>query len=354
MPTVRSSSPLSTALAAATSALLIGVAGCSAGPSSGGPAPDSPLVVAADGVLCDLTRRLAADDLRVECLLGPGDDPHQFQLEPRQKAQLSSSRLVLINGYGLTPSLQDLPGAVPVAERAVPDSLMLKVEGDESGQRGAKDDHAEGHDHGGHEHGHHDHGDRDPHVWHDPRHAQAMTSLIAERLAAIRPEARERILRRAAGLESLLSDLDRWNRSQLASIPTPRPPLATSHRAFASFSQAYDLEELALVDGFSSSDSLRPEEFRGVIEALGAQKVPQLFAEQLPAPKALLRISELSRVPIAPAPLFADGLAADASGKPLSLMATLTGNTCTITRGLGGRCDQAGAQDLNERWMAVE
>jgi ABC-type Zn uptake system ZnuABC Zn-binding protein ZnuA len=311
-------------------------------------------VVAADGVLCDLTRRLAADDLRVACLLSPSDDPHQFQLEPRQKAQLAASRLVLINGYGLTPSLQDLPGAVPVAERAVPDSLMLTEDGGESGPDGAQEDHAKGHAHGGHEHGHHDHGDRDPHVWHDPRHAQAMTSLIAERLEAIRPEARERIRRRAAGLENLLSDLDRWNRTQLATIPAPRPPLATSHRAFASFSKAYGLGELALVDGFSSSDSLRPEEFRRVIQALDAQQVPRLFAEQLPAPKALLRISELSRVPIAPAPLSADGLAADASGRPMSLMATLTGNTCTITTGLGGRCDLAAAQALNERWEAVD
>jgi hypothetical protein len=57
-------------------------------------------------------------------------------------------------------------------------------------------------------------------------------------------------------------------------------------------------------------------------------------------------------VPIAPVPLAADGLAQGATG-PLSLVATLTRNTCTIVTGWGGRCDEAGASDLEKRWAAI-
>jgi zinc/manganese transport system substrate-binding protein len=55
---------------------------------------------------------------------------------------------------------------------------------------------------------------------------------------------------------------------------------------------------------------------------------------------------------MAPTPLTADGLAV-AEGGPLSLVATLTGNTCTIVTGWGGRCDEAGAATLENRWEAI-
>ena len=93
-----------------------------------------PEVIAADGVLCDITQRLAAGDLRVSCLLQPGDDPHQFRLTPQQSRELSQAQLVLINGYGLTPALAsaDKPGTsqtktVAVAELSVPNSPALEA-----------------------------------------------------------------------------------------------------------------------------------------------------------------------------------------------------------------------------------
>ena len=69
-----------------------------------------------------------------------------------------------------------------------------------------------------------------------------------------------------------------------------------------------------MVDASSSSDTLRPQAFQAVLEQLRRQKVPMLFAEQLPAGKALQRVSSLSGVPIAAAPLMADGLAAEPDG----------------------------------------
>jgi len=306
----------------------------------------SPDVIAADGVLCDITQRLAADDLRVRCLLQPGDDPHQFQLTPQQSRDLSQAQLVLINGYGLTPSLAEQSKAVAVAERAVPGSPELKVLQDSQGDH-QEEGHAAGHAHADL----HDHGDRDPHVWHDPGQASAMVRLVARQLEALQPAARPRIAARARAMTTVLGQLDRWNRQQLATIPAARP-LASGHRAFASLARAYGLQELPLLDSMSSSDTLRPQAFQAVVAQLKREQVPMLFPEQLPASKALQRISVLSGVPLAPAPLVADGLAPSSDGAG-SLVATLTDNTCLIVNGLKGRCDRASQQALVRRWQAI-
>jgi zinc/manganese transport system substrate-binding protein len=309
-------------------------------------APQPPEVIAADGVLCDITQRLAANDLRVSCLLQPGEDPHQFRLTPQQSRELSQAPLVLINGYGLTPALASHPGALAVAEQAVPNSPQL------TGQ--PPDPHPEHNGHHAEEPSEaHQHGDRDPHVWHDPSQASAMVQLVARQLEQLKPAARGRIAARAEQMTAVLGQLDRWNRQQLASIPTAQP-LASGHRAFASLARAYGLEELPLVDGMSSSDNLRPQAFQTVLAELQKAKVPMLFAEQQPASKALQRISSLSGVPLAPAPLLADGLAKARAGSGSStLVATLTTNTCLIVDGLGGRCNQASGEGLAERWQAI-
>ena len=313
-----------------------------------------PEVIAADGVLCDITQRLAASDLRVSCLLQPGDDPHQFRLTPQQSRELSQAQLVLINGFGLTPALAELtkPGSsqtktVAVAELAVPNSPVLEAappktadshqHHDEDGQHHDEDEHA--------------HGDRDPHVWHDPTQAAALVLLVAQQLQQLKPAAQAPIAARAQAMTATLQQLDDWNRRQLATIPTARP-LATGHRAFASLARAYGLQELAVVDATSSSDNLRPQAFQAVLEQLRREQVPMLFAEQLPAGKALQRVSSLSGVPIAAAPLVADGLAAEPDGNG-NLVATLAANTCLIVNGLGGRCDPSGQQALSQRWQAI-
>ena len=310
----------------------LALAGCQ--PPPGAPTAP-PMVIAADGVLCDLGQRLAGPELRLRCLLEPGQDPHSLRLTPQQSQELREARLVLVNGYGLSPGLERSPGVIAVAERAVPASPLIDAE----------------------------HGNRDPHVWHDPRQAQALVRLVANELSAVTADATAAtagtaradaaIQRRATALRQVLQDLDRWNREQLATVPAAAdggpPVLATDHRAYASFARAYTLRELPLVDSASTSDTLRPAALATTLHQLKALKVRQLFREPGPPGKVLQRLSAISGVPISPTPLTLDGLA---SGPP-NLIATLVSNTCAVSVGLGGHCDRGSGARLIARWQAI-
>ena len=73
-----------------------------------------PQVIGADGVLCDLTRTIAGPAARVSCVVEAGQDPHGLQLRPSQRADLAAARLVLINGFNLTPALKGINTQSPV------------------------------------------------------------------------------------------------------------------------------------------------------------------------------------------------------------------------------------------------
>ena len=306
-------------------ALLATLAGCRQGPQAATtPAVEGPRVIAGDGVLCDLSQRLAPSQVQVDCLLGPGDDPHHFRLTPSQSQAVAQSSLLLVNGGGLTPALERLPNRVAIVDR-------LPGPGD-------LDRH-------------------DPHLWHDPAQAALMVKEVAAQLAVLAPQSRGEIEARSAALQSLLADLDRWNRRQLATIPLgadgQRPPVAMAHRALSSYSGAYGLQEMPLVDQDSTSSSLRPAQFAAVVAQLGQRRVPALFREPGEIGRSMQRISELSGVPIAPTPLVVDGLARAADGSPRSLMATMVANTCALSQGLKGQCDSNAGARLQQQWEAI-
>jgi zinc/manganese transport system substrate-binding protein len=282
-------------------------------------------VIAGDGILCDLSQRLAPSQVQVDCLLGPGDDPHEFRLTPSQSQALAQSSLLLVNGGGLTPALEKLPNRVAIVDRLPPDP----------GERDRQD----------------------PHLWHDPAQAALMVREVAAQLAVLAPQSRGEIEARSAALQALLVDLDRWNRRQLATIPLgadgQRPPVAMAHRALSSYSGAYGLQEMPLVDQDSTSSSLRPAQFAAVVSQLGQRRVPALFREPGEIGRSMQRISDLSGVPIAPTPLVVDGLARAADGRSLSLMATLVANTCALSQGLKGQCDSDAGARLQQQWEAI-
>jgi manganese/iron transport system substrate-binding protein len=184
-----------------------------------------------------------------------------------------------------------------------------------------------------------------------------MVREVAAQLAVLAPQSRGEIEARSAALQALLVDLDRWNRRQLATIPLgpdgQRPPVAMAHRALSSYSGAYDLQEMPLVDQDSTSSSLRPAQFAAVVSQLGQRRVPALFREPGEIGRSLQRISDLSGVPIAPTPLVVDGLARAADGRSLSLMATLVANTCALSQGLKGQCDSDAGARLQQQWQAI-
>ena len=318
---------------------------------------DNPQVLAADGVLCDLTRTLATSSFTVHCLLSGEEDPHTFSLSPEQRGLLEQSDLVLINGHGLTPVMATLAEegrAVAVAEAIELPSLE---ETDPLPMADDRDDHghSEGDDHG---HGdedrhelshddHHDHGGVDPHVWHDPGNTQAMAMVVTRELTQLAPEdaAALRMLNQEA--IAVLEDMDAWTERQVETIPSQQRVLATRHKAFGYYARRYGFRELAL-QGFSTTEAVRPAVLANLRRELAEANVVVLFPEHDPPGQSLRVISQQSGIPLSPRHLIADGLAAGRS-----TVETFVGNTCVITNGLQGQCDEAGGEALASRWRAL-
>ena len=276
-----------------------------------------PSVVAVDGTLCDLTRTLAGTAVSVTCLIPPGGDPHGYRLKPSDRQALSKADLVVHVGFNLTPSAKDISVSgtvVAVGEVALP------------AYRG-----------------------NDPHVWHDPANSAAMTSVVADRLSPLLSGA-ERIAfeSRAASAQSVLNDLGSWASIQFAKLPAQQRVLVTDHQTYSHLATRYDLEEISMLDSYTTGGALKPSSLNAIARAVKDSGAKVIFSSYLPANKSLKRISKRSGLPIASTPLYGEGIAPGETA-----VSTATKNICTILKGQGATCDQNAATVLANRWESI-
>lgn len=322
--TVRVSRWRSGLLALSVMVGLVGCTGTSNSPRSGtsdAETTQKPKVVATNTVLCDLTKQIAQTTIQLTCLMSPGTDPHVYQPTPTDRSAIEDANLILYGGYGLEPSLTRLVKAtsnsapkVAVFEQAVKTPL-----------------------HGAHEHtGATDTQDLDPHVWHDAKNGIQIVQVIEQQLETLSRQNATRYQKNAQTIIAQLTQIDRWIRSQIATIPPNARKLVTTHDALNYYAAAYGIPIEGALQGLSTEEQATPTQMKQLVDEVKSSKVPTIFVEKTSNPKLIEAVAQEAGVKISDQSLFADGLGAAGSGAE-TYEAMLLKNTAAIVTGLGGK-----------------
>src|SRR5690606_10571311 len=84
--------------------LLIGCGGSDAGTGH----DDRPRVVATTTMIADLAQQIAGDRVEVVGIMKVGEDPHVYDVRPRDAQHVAAADLVLMNGLHLEATLLDV------------------------------------------------------------------------------------------------------------------------------------------------------------------------------------------------------------------------------------------------------
>jgi len=290
------------------------------------PAEPKIKVVAANSVLCNLTKQVAQDTIDLICLIPAGQNPHEYKATPQDAQAIETAELVLYGGYNfeesLTKIVQNSKGAkVAVGELAVPKPLMVSSE----------HDHDHDHDHGGQK------AEKvaDPHVWHSAQNRIKMVEVISAQLSKAVPVNAELYQQNSQKLIAELKQLDSWIRQQIATIPANRRKLVTTHDALGYFASAYGIPLQTALLGISTAEQATPTRIAELVAQIRSSGVPTIFIEATVNPQLLNAVAKEAQVKIADQPLLVDGLAEPGqSGDTYQGM--LIHNTQVIVQGLGG------------------
>ncbi|GAA1768453.1 metal ABC transporter substrate-binding protein [Streptomonospora arabica] len=249
-----------------------------------------------------LASQVGGDHVDVENLAGPGTDPHELELAPRQIGSVGNADVAFYIG-GLQPAVDDAvssqggDNALDVA-----DLVELRTLEENAGSSGH--DHSEGeggHDHGheesggsadesGHEEGHdggheesggeggHDHGEFDPHMWLDTERFTAAAEGLADRLSEIDPDHASDYAANAESVTGTLGDIDTEYSEGLAECDSR--DIVVSHSAFGYLAHRYDLHQISPT-GVDSHAEPTPARLAEVAETVREQGIGTVFTEPL-------------------------------------------------------------------------
>lgn len=278
-------------------------------------------IVATTGPVGDMVKNIAGVHARVDVLMGPGVDPHLYKELPSDIRKIDAADVVFYSGLHLEGRMAEV--LERRGERKPVFAVTERLEKSHD-DRLRYPDQVEGF--------------ADPHVWHDAQLWSECAAVVADRLAEVDPNHAEAYAEAAEAYREELTELDRWCREQIATIPKGRRVLVTAHDAFAYFSDAYGLEAVGM-KGISTEDEVSLGRMDEIVALVVERKLPAVFVESSVAPRVVEAIIEPCRaaghaVKIG-GELYSDSLGSTNKGAD-TYVGMMRSNVSTIVEGLRG------------------
>lgn len=322
--------------AGAAIAITVGLAGCSAGAESPD-ASDGLSIVTTTTQLTDLTQNITeATGAEVTGLLQPGVSVHSFEANAADLELIRTADVVVMNGLGLEPWLQDtldsagFEGTLVDASAGISDEDIVaeEEEHDEHAEEEPADEHAE--EPAADSHEGHDHSEHNPHLWTSPSMAADMTTEIADALAAVDAAQADTYLANATTYTEKLAQLDTWIAENIDTVPAADRLLVSNHDALTYYNRDYGITFVGSVMP-SWDDNAQPSagEIDALIAAIKESGVPAIFTETQLSPATAEAIASEAGVKVYSGDqgLYTDALGAAGSDGDTYIKSTVHNTT---------------------------
>lgn len=223
------------------------------------------LVVTTVAPLTNIVSNIAGDRMEVKGIIPEGTDSHTFEPRPSDTDILSKASLILVNGLHLESPTEKLANATKPK-----DTKIFEMGSNTITQEQWMFDFSFPKDKG----------DPNPHLWVNPKYAEAYAKLAAQQLTALDPAGKEYYETNLKNYLQRLDELDKVTREVVASIPPQNRKLLTYHDSWAYWSREYGFE---VIGAIQPSDFKEPsaQDVAKLIDQVKKVGVPAIFGSEV-------------------------------------------------------------------------
>ena len=229
------------------------------------PEQKKPLVVTTVAPLTNIVSNIAGDRVEVKGIIPEGTDSHTFEPRPSDTDILSKANLILVNGLHLESPTEKLANATKPK-----DTKIFEMGGNTITQDQWMFDFSFPKEKG----------DPNPHLWVNPKYAEAYAKLAAQQLTALDPAGKDYYETNLKNYLQRLEDLDQVTREVVASIPPENRKLLTYHDSWAYWAREYGFQ---VIGAIQPSDFKEPsaQDVAKLIDQIKKVKVPAIFGSEV-------------------------------------------------------------------------
>ena len=244
---------------------------------------DQPLVVTTVAPITNIVSNIAGDRISVIGIVPEGTDSHTFEPRPSDADLLAQANLILVNGLSLERPTQKL------AQTSKPKNTKIYQLADETIKKQEwifdfsfpKDK-----------------GDPNPHLWVNPKYAEAYAKLAATHLTELDPAGKDYYATNLKNYLQRLDKLDQVTRAVVASIPPNNRKLLTYHDSWAYWAREYGFN---VIGAIQPSDFNEPsaQDIAKLVDQIRQTKVPAIFGSEVYPSKVSEQIAREAKVKVA-------------------------------------------------------
>lgn len=238
------------------------------------------LVVTTVAPLTNIVSNIAGDRLQIKGIIPEGTDSHTFEPRPSDADLLRQAKLIFVNGLNLESPTEKLANASKPKDTKIyelGDNTISKEQWmfDFSFPK--------------------DKGDPNPHLWVNPKYAEAYAKLAAEQLSQLDPAGKDYYATNLKNYLQRLEDLDKATRAVVASIPAQNRKLLTYHDSWAYWAREYGFE---VIGAIQPSDFKEPsaKDVAKLTDQIRKTDVPAIFGSEVYPSKVEEQIAREAKV----------------------------------------------------------
>ena len=217
-----------------------------------------PLLYATFFPVADLSKQIVGDKMEVKSVISGSQEPHDFELQTAQRAELSKADLIVYNGAGMESFIADLREAIGKDEKFLDLSQGLTLLKNKDAART-------------------DNTAINPHTWLSVKNAQIELQTICEKVSALDPD-------NASYYRDNLKKAQEKFQQEIAKIPAEKRYFVASHAAFNYLADDYGLKQVA-VTGISPEDEPSANQLATIAEFVKKHQISTIFFEGKATPK---------------------------------------------------------------------
>lgn len=246
-------------------------------------------VVTTSTMVTDMVKTIGGERVYVYGVMGPGVDPHSYQVVSSDSVALKKAQLVFYSGLHLEGKMQDAleqrakkKGDTFAVTDGIPKEKLLQPQEDFVGYH-------------------------DPHVWGDPSIWVHCIDVVVNALSEADPEGAEGYAERAAQYRNELLALNQWVKGRIAELPESQRVVVTSHDAFFYFGKAFGLEVRGL-QGVSTNSESGLKDRAELVDFIKQRGLRMIFPESSVNAKGITAVASEAGVQVSHHELFSDAM----------------------------------------------
>lgn len=244
----------------------------------------------------NLTKQIAGDKFEVKSFTNLKTESHGFEPSAKEIAELSTSKLMFVNGAGMEEWEDAVKNTVDIDIVNTSEGVdLIKASEDDHDHDHEDADHEHDHEDADHDHDHedadhdhdhedgeeghehhHHHGEFDPHTWLDPANGKTQAKVIADKLSEVDPANKDYYMANYEKIAKELDDIVTEYKDKFANVDNKK--FIVPHQAFGYLAREFDLEQTPL-NSLTSTGEADAKVLKEVSDLAKAEKIKTVFYE---------------------------------------------------------------------------